>query len=257
MHGKICNVIHKILVIHAILCTPIPMYRSCVQDLVAVALKRQFSVESVEHLQCGDLDKLVSDAELQPPAISHEPVISYTFPLLLNDQPKRSQDCLSQNCGLLGSKTLDDAYDCLQKAPLLANLSEWSQWNIVFGPSLGSLHDFLANQKTCETMIFALQDSSGHLLKIDPDSSMKDFVKAVDAADPIATPGRLVSMAVSAGSIHLMSLQLMAGHVTTKLEKMEAERGSSTLMILPECFIFHCLQRIPLELCECLGKQVY
>ena len=48
-----------------------------------------------------------------------------------------------QKVGIIGHTTKDKALACLQNCPLLEDLSEWSLWDVVFGPELGNLKDFI------------------------------------------------------------------------------------------------------------------
>ena len=221
-------------------------------------LERQFSVLSVEELSCGRVEKMVTDSRSCLPTTHVHPLISYTLPLTVNDHPDKDKALQPTQHGFLGPQSAKDAYQRLHKAPLLADLSDWMQWDIVFAPSLGPLADFLMKQDESGLVehagfIHALQDSTGKLLKIDPMSTRKKFVAALEAFDPVDAAGHLVSMAVNQTSVHLMSTQLLAKNVVTKLEQVESQKRNS---LLPENFVFHCLQRIPLELCESLGKQV-
>ncbi len=45
--------------------------------------------------------------------------------------------------GIMGSQTKEKAFACLEKCPLLEDLSDWSHWDLVFKPELGSLKDFV------------------------------------------------------------------------------------------------------------------
>lgn len=53
--------------------------------------------------------------------------------------------CLTgrQEVGILGHRSKEQALICLQNCPLLEDLGEWSQWNLVFEPELGNLKDFI------------------------------------------------------------------------------------------------------------------
>jgi len=52
----------------------------------------------------------------------------------------RGQDSSS---GLLGHVTREQALVCLENCPLLADLAEWSHWDVVFQPALKDLKDFI------------------------------------------------------------------------------------------------------------------
>lgn len=45
--------------------------------------------------------------------------------------------------GLLGEISKVQALACLMSCPLLEDLSEWSQWDLVFKPFHGSLKEFI------------------------------------------------------------------------------------------------------------------
>ena len=48
-----------------------------------------------------------------------------------------------KDVGLFGCQSLEDALWCLQSAPLLEDLAEWSHWSMVFEPEHGNLKAFL------------------------------------------------------------------------------------------------------------------
>jgi len=43
----------------------------------------------------------------------------------------------------MGHVTREQALVCLQNCPLLADLAEWSHWDVVFRPALNELSDFV------------------------------------------------------------------------------------------------------------------
>ena len=45
--------------------------------------------------------------------------------------------------GVMGHVTREQALVCLQNCPLLADLAEWSHWDVVFRPELRDLKDFI------------------------------------------------------------------------------------------------------------------
>lgn len=47
----------------------------------------------------------------------------------------------------------EDACRCLVKAPLLAELQEWTSWRLLFEADLGSLSDFVAQKGMCHAML--------------------------------------------------------------------------------------------------------
>lgn len=54
--------------------------------------------------------------------------------------------------GRLGHQSRDMALSCLQACPLLENLSDWSQWQMVFEPELGDLKQFILKHGGCHTV---------------------------------------------------------------------------------------------------------
>ena len=49
----------------------------------------------------------------------------------------------NRTVGVLGHTTRDKALACLQNCPLLADLAEWSHWELIFKPELKDLKDFI------------------------------------------------------------------------------------------------------------------
>lgn len=56
---------------------------------------------------------------------------------------------LVETVGLLGDVSREQAMASLLTAPLLEDLAEWSQWELVFQPNHGSLKQFI--EKYCST----------------------------------------------------------------------------------------------------------
>ena len=55
----------------------------------------------------------------------------------------RSCDQKKQQVGLLGTQSLERALGCLNSAPLLEDLAEWTHWDVVFEPEHGDLKSFI------------------------------------------------------------------------------------------------------------------
>ena len=236
--------------------------------MVASAIKLQFGVTSVEDLGCGNIDKLMAEEEsLQHQTSSSTPVIAFLSPVLVNDEPSEAslQQVAQPTVGVLGHQTRDDALEILQKAPLLKDLTEWSHWELVYKPQLGNLSDFLYKEASkagakSSSFVHALELSPGKLLRICPDSSIQDFIEAVEASDPIGTAGHLVSMIVKRGSVREVSMQLLANRVETALEKLRASTAMaddwSPSGDAATKFVFDCLLRIPLKICNIVASVV-
>ena len=50
---------------------------------------------------------------------------------------------MESRAGVMGHITREQALVCLQNCPLLADLAEWSHWDVVFRPALKDLKDFI------------------------------------------------------------------------------------------------------------------
>ena len=236
---------------------------------MVAAVKLQFGVDSVEDLGCGTVEKLMTEQEmlqLQPTSI-----VSYLTPLFLNGAEDLAQDgrMTDSSAGILGFQESEDAIACLQKAPLLEDLKQWSHWDVIYKPYIGDLAEFLQSEAVqsihMQNTVLAMELTPGHLIHICPTSTISDFIRAIEAADPVDTAGHLVSMVVKAGSVHEIPTQLLAKHVETGLEKMSANRQISATSIseaegqkedIASEFVFHCLKRIPAKICHVLANGV-
>ena len=239
-------------------------FHNCsLQETVSATLKLQCSVTTVDQLCCGSIEKLISDVSDKTGAgtATHSSV-TYLAPLLVNGA---SKDCLKQqSCltplGALGHKTRDEALSCLSRAPLLEDLASWSHWDLVFQPQHGDLAKFIEEEGPC-CGLHVLEVSPGVLLRVDPQASHQRFLEAVEARDPINTSGQLVSIVVQQGSVHEVSMQLLGSHVQTALDRMTSESAqsgqTSGQQTLPATeFVYCCLLRIPLRICQFLAKEV-
>ena len=223
------------------------------QDLITHGIMWQFCSSSVEALQCGTVEKLLTDA-LQQRQTTGTPAIAYQVPLLVDKED--SQSILQH--GLLGPQTPNDALCCLKQAPMLEDLAYWSHWDLVYAPYLGDLGKFLTTH--ARDSVYALELSPGRLVRIEATSSVAEFVKAVKDTNPVKTAGHLVTMVVRGGNVHTIPTQLLANHVRTKLEELATRStgGDDALggHSLIAQFIFSCLIRIPFQICRFLASEV-
>ena len=219
----------------------------------------QFGVESFEDLSCGTFHKIISECQDSQQMV-HASAISYLSPLLLNGDV-----CLQESkhgVGVLGHQSREDALSCLRSVPLLEDLREWSHWELVYQPEHGDLELFLQTELECRpaSAVHALEVAPGKLIRINPNSSMSDFIVALstDCPDPVNAAGHLVSLIVKRGSTRDISVQLLASHVTTCLERIvashsseEEEAGEAATQ-----FVYSTLIRIPFKLCKLLANEV-
>ena len=224
------------------------------QDAVSACVTSQFGVDTFEDLSCGSVHKIISESQDSHQAF-HAAAVTYLSPLLLN-----GGICLQeskQSVGILGHQSKEDALSCLRSTPLLEDLKQWSHWELIFQPQHGQLEEFLQSELSCDpaSAVHALEISPGQLLRIDPNSSVTDFVTALnrDSPDPIEVAGNIVSLIVKRGSTKNISIQLLARHVTTCLEKMVASHETSDIA---SKFVYHTLIRIPFKLCKLIVSEV-
>ena len=228
------------------------------QEAVSNCVTAQFGVDSFQDLGCGTVHKLLSESHDMQQVVQSS-AIAYLSPLLLNSKDTLKES--RQGVGVLGHQSREDAIDCLQRAPLLEDLGEWSHWEMVFQSQYGKLEDFLQRdtERRPHTAVHALEVAPGQLIRIDPNSSMSDFVTALtsDLPDPVNVAGHLVSLVVKRGSIRDISVQLLASHVTTCLEKFVASRSTiDEAHDSATVFVHHILIRIPFKLCKLLASEV-
>ena len=217
--------------------------------MVTQAIVQQFSTPSVAALQCGTIEKLMIDASQQQQS-SDTPVVAYQVPLLIDRKDIHS--LVKRN--ILGPKTPKDALLCLEQAPLLEDLASWSHWDLVFAPYLGDIAVFLNTH--CKGSVYALELSPGRLVRIESSSSVADFVEAVKDADAVRTAGHLVTMVVRSGNVHDIPKQLLANHIQAKLEKDLLTSSTNSDQEMAASFIFSCLIRMPLHICQFLASEV-
>jgi hypothetical protein len=219
----------------------------------------QFGVDSFEDLSCGSVHKIISESQDSQIA-AQTPSISYLYPLLLNGGTNIQDP--KQGVGVLGHQSIEDALGCLQRAPLLEDLKQWSHWELVYQPQHGPLDTFLERvlESRPSTAVHALEVVPGHLIRIDPNSSVSDFIDALSSncPDPVNTAGHLVSLIVKRGSIRDISPQLLASHVTTCLEKMVTSDvyGEQEASDEAAQFVYRVLVRIPFKICQMLASEV-
>ena len=256
------------------------------QTVVSTAVTTQLSVSTFQELSCGKVDKHIADYKNRIPTSAssgtkpHSHAISHLSPLLLNSKLGiRTQEspankhgigqalglglglgaAVATPVGVLGHQTPSAALECLRAAPLLEDLAEWSHWDLVFRPQFGSLSDFILSS-SARGEIFALEISPGKLIKISPGSSIQDFYKAVDSFDATNAAGHLVSLVVTRGNTRDISVQLLASHVLASLQRRLAEceggEGCEENERAVTGFVFACLTRIPVRICELIANEV-
>ncbi|XP_057182526.1 uncharacterized protein LOC130549349 isoform X2 [Triplophysa rosa] len=225
---------------------------------VEAALRNHYRIKDSRELGHGPLGFLVDytqrQKELSGDAITS--VVRYECPLL----PIDSGECGPDMVGLLGEVSRDKALACLLTAPLLQDLEEWSQWELVFQPNHGSLKEFI--DKYCgKTELLALEVSPGVLLRVTADTGAAHFSKAALALNPVGTAGHLVSIVVADG-IPNTPTALLANHMESALnvavaqeEITPGENGYSYHAVAR--FVLECIAQMPTRICKELLQQVF
>uniref|UniRef100_A0A8C1AH32 Wu:fj29h11 n=1 Tax=Cyprinus carpio carpio TaxID=630221 RepID=A0A8C1AH32_CYPCA len=225
---------------------------------IEAALRNHYRIRDSRELGHGPLSFLVNytqkQKELGGDAVAS--VVRYECPLL----PMGSGECVVDSVGLLGEVSRDQARASLLSAPLLQDLEEWSQWQLVFQPNHGPLKDFI--DKYCgKTELLALEVSPGVLLRVTADTGDKHFSEATQALDPVGTAGHLVSIVVAYG-IPNTPTALLANHMESALNVAVAQEG-----IRPgedgysygrvAQFVLECVALMPTRICKELLQQVF
>ncbi|XP_070783607.1 uncharacterized protein [Enoplosus armatus] len=163
--------------------------------------------------------------------------------------------------GHLGEMSKAQALASLLSCPLLEDVSEWSQWELVFKPLHGSLKDFI-ERNTDNTGLAALEVTPGLLLRITTHTGDKHFSSAAMTLDPVGTAGHLVSMVVGDGVVNAPTA-LLANHMQSSLAAAVAKEDLSQAEEDVSCysrvakFLLACLRRIPTRTCRALLQQVF
>uniref|UniRef100_A0A672LXB6 Uncharacterized LOC107595630 n=1 Tax=Sinocyclocheilus grahami TaxID=75366 RepID=A0A672LXB6_SINGR len=188
---------------------------------IEAALRNHYQIRDSRELGHGPLSFLVNCTQKQK-GLSGDAVTSvvrYECPLL----PMGSGECVVDSVGLLGEVSRDQARASLLSAPLLQDLEEWSQWQLVFQPNHGPLKDFI--DKYCgKTELLALEVSPGVLLRVTAVTGDKHFSEATQALDPVGTAGHLLSIVVAYG-IPNTPTALLANHMESALNVAVAQEG--------------------------------
>uniref|UniRef100_A0A3Q3H2C9 Wu:fj29h11 n=1 Tax=Labrus bergylta TaxID=56723 RepID=A0A3Q3H2C9_9LABR len=158
--------------------------------------------------------------------------------------------------GCLGEVSKEQALSSLLCCPLLEDLSEWSQWELVFKVHHGPLKDFI-ERNAGNTGLSALEVTPGQLFRITSHTGDKHFSAAVTMLDPVGTAGHLVSMVIADGVANTPTA-LLANHVQRSLDAAVAREGkdvscySTVAKFLLECFI-----RIPSRISQAVLNKVF
>ncbi|XP_029311722.1 uncharacterized protein LOC115024372 isoform X2 [Cottoperca gobio] len=225
------------------------------------ALRSHYRIRDSRDLGYGTLHMLAGLVQRQRQLAGGGLSQVYYESALFAKHSKSSTEGGCEAVGHLGEMSKVQALASLLSCPLLEDLSEWSQWELIFKPLHGSLRDFI-ERNAADTGLAALEVTPGLLLRITTLTGDKHFSSAAMILDPVGTAGHLVSMVVADGIVNAPTA-LLANHMHSSLaaavakeDLSQAEEGASCYSRVAKFFL-ECLTRIPSRSCRALLKQVF
>ncbi|XP_070708112.1 uncharacterized protein [Pempheris klunzingeri] len=223
---------------------------------IEFALRSHYRVRDSGDLGYGTLRMLASLVQRQRGLVGGGLSQVYYESALFTKHVKSSTEVGCEAVGRLGEMSKAQALASLLSCPLLEDLSEWSQWELIFKPLHGSLKDFI-ERNAANTGLAALEVTPGLLLRITTHTGDKHFSSAATALDPIGTAGHLVSMVVADGIVNAPTA-LLANHMESSLaEAVGKEDLSQAEESRVAKFLLACLTRIPARTCQAVMQQVF
>ncbi|KAM9837751.1 uncharacterized protein ACBR49_018381 isoform 2-T3 [Aulostomus maculatus] len=228
---------------------------------VESALRAHYRVRDSRDLGFGSLQTLARLIQLQRGLAGGGLSLVYYESALFAKHDMLSADGGCEAVGRLGEMSKEQALASLLSCPLLEDLSDWSQWELIFKPLHGSLKDFV-ERNAGNTGLAALEVTSGLLLRITTHTGDKHFSSAAMTLDPVGTAGHLVSMVVADGIVNTPTA-LLANHMQSSLATAVAKEDLSKAEEDVSCysavatFILGCLTRIPTRNFKALLQQVF
>ncbi|XP_073345224.1 uncharacterized protein [Pagrus major] len=225
------------------------------------ALRSHYRVRDTRELGFGTLQMLAGFVQRQRMLAGGGLSPIYYESALFAKHCKSSAEDGCEAVGRLGEMSKAQALASLLSCPLLEDLSEWSQWELIFKPRLGSLKDFIENN-AANTGLSALEVMPGLLLRLTTHTGAKHFSSAATTLDPVGTAGHLVSMVVADG-VSNAPTALLANHMHSSLAAAVAKEDLSQAEEDVSCyntvakFLLACLTRIPTRTFQALLQQVF
>ncbi|XP_028998254.2 uncharacterized protein wu:fj29h11 [Betta splendens] len=225
------------------------------------ALRSHYKVRDSRDLGYGTLHMLVGLVQRQRGLGGGGLTQVFYESALFAKSGKSSSEGECETVGRLGEVSKAQALASLLSCPLLEDLSEWSQWELVFKPVHGSLKDFI-ERNAADTDLAALEVTPGLLLRITTRTGDKHFYSASAILDPVGTAGHLMSMVAADGIVNA-PMALLANHMENSLAAAVAKEDLSQAEEDVSCysrvakFLLACLTRIPTKTCQALLQQVF
>ncbi|XP_019748146.1 uncharacterized protein LOC109529281 [Hippocampus comes] len=228
---------------------------------IELALRSHYGVQDSRNLGYGSLQALARLVQCQKDLGGGGPSLVFYESTLFARHPILSAESECEAVGRLGEVSKLQALASLHSCPLLEDLSEWSQWELIFKPFHGSLKDFI-ERHAANTGLAALEVAPSLLLRITSDTGDTYFSNAALTLDPVGTAGHLVSIVVADGITNAPTA-LLANHMQSSLAAAVAEEDLSRAEEDMSCyttvanFLLECLVRIPNRICQALLQQVF
>ncbi|XP_059180709.1 uncharacterized protein wu:fj29h11 [Centropristis striata] len=225
------------------------------------ALRSHYRVRDSRDLGYGTLPMLAGLVQRQRELAGGGLSQVYYESALFAKHSKSSGDGGCEAVGLLGEMSKARALASLLSCPLLEDLNEWSQWELIFKPLHGSLREFI-ERNAANTGLAALEVTPGLLLRITTHTGDKHFSSATMTLDPVGTAGHLVSMVAAYGIGHVPK-DLLANYMESSLAaavpKEDLSQAEEDVLCYSRVakFLLDCLTRIPTRTCQALLQQVF
>ena len=221
-------------------------------------LCKYFVVKKFEDLGLGSLESVVKNCNHGVKTGWSSTSVFYLGALIpaeesipgSNSSASSSEMDMSVRVGSLGPKTDADAIKALMNAPMLVNLSEWSQWDTIFAPTLGPLLSWLerggSNSNICTLLV-----DGGIILKVNGAATTDNFLPSLMSQDSKAVAVQLASIVVLYGGVDHSPSALLKTYVTKAFSVLLVSFDGETHVEVNSkvaTFLLHILCALPQEL---------
>ena len=214
-------------------------------------------MKKFEDLGLGSLESVVEKCNLGRKTGRPSNSVSFLGALIpagesipvLNSSALISDMDTSVRVGSLGPKTDADAMRALMDAPMLVNLSEWSQWDAIFSPTLGPLLSWLERDGSNSNICTLITDG-GIILKVDGAATADNFLPSLMSEDSKAVAVQLVSIVVLYGGVNHAPSALLKTYATKALSVLFSFNGEPHFEVNSKVamFLLDILYALPKEL---------
>ncbi|KAK6122876.1 hypothetical protein DH2020_043402 [Rehmannia glutinosa] len=119
--------------------------------------------------------------------------------------------------GMVAAVTTKDAIEALLKAPMMTDLNLWLHWDILFGPSLGSIVEWLLKEVNTKELL-CLITKNGKVIRIDHAATVDSFLKVFIRGSSFETAVQLLSLVALYGGEQNVPLSLLKCHARQGFE---------------------------------------